>query len=178
MRFIFLPALLLAAQAQAVTVDIASGDGWHEFFFADSGAVWTDIGDEPLEFRFSLSAPAELRVVDAGLSGDRFEVFDGGASLGPTSAPIDAGAESKVDDFDAAFGDPRWSRGVLTLNAGMHLITGLAIASPLGGGIGALQVAPIPVPAAAWLLVTGLAGIATRMTRRAARTSLNSEELT
>lgn len=135
--------LLCATSAPAISVDLVVGD-WSQFQFDQAGSNWRLLGlSEPVQFTVTTTAPAELQVVDTFASGDRFEVFDNGQSLGLTSVPV-AGADT--DTFDGAFGDPngRWSRGMFTLSPGAHVFTGIAVDSPFGVGTGGLRLMPIP----------------------------------
>jgi|GEM_PF-1785308 len=135
--------------AVSLTVD----GGWHEFYFQERGSSWDR------EFSFTLLKPGILTVTDAFLAGDRFEVFSNGDSLGLTSEPT--GIYGFIsDDYDLGANDPRWSTGIWNLTAGSYLISGLVFLSPYNTGQAALRVdtAPVPVPAAAWLLGSALAG--------------------
>ncbi len=158
-----------AANAPAATPQF---DTWYLFdAYQDvSNTAWVDENLEMLSFDFVLDAPALLKVTDAGLAGDRFEVFAGGASLGTTSLPADAGDESKDLDFDAAFGDARWSHGVFQLSAGSYSITGKAVAfvPDVGAATGAIMLTPVPEPETWALLVAGLAMTGVALRRRSA----------
>jgi hypothetical protein len=148
--------MLAAGPASAMTLAVDSQ--WRPFDFGGTSSAWFDLftGD-PLTFSFSLVGPAVLNVVDGGLTGDRFEVFDGMTSLGFTSVPGDAGAESMFDDFAAAFADGRWSRASFVLGPGSYEIRGIAAASPLDGGIGGVQLTVVPLPGALAMMLGGLA---------------------
>ena len=157
-RMLAAAGLLLGA-TQVVAAPLGYGT-WQSFDFYDDidNAAWVDGNLDPLSFEVTLSAPAYLKVVDVGFSGDRFEVFANGVSLGTTSASIDAGNTDQGLDFDAAFADSRWSQGVFTLGAGSYTITGRAIgfAPDVLAGTGGIQVVPEP---STWLLLC--AGLAT-----------------
>ena len=94
----YLAAAFAAACATASpAAPLAADSQWHAFDIDDLGAVdngleWIDLAGQPLHFTFNLATPSVLKVVDAGISGDRFELFDGPLSLGRTS-PGSAGAE-------------------------------------------------------------------------------------
>jgi hypothetical protein len=174
LRAAFLAAACSAA-AHATTLPLSADGAWSAFNVNDLDA--TSFGVEwivnantlspqfgsALAFSFMVGAgmQATLTVVDAGFAGDTFTVFDHGISLGPTSSvPLtDAGAAADAGiDFDAALATAQFSRGVYTLGAGEHLITGSLLQSvrfdgaPLNANVGALrlQVRPVPEPAT-WL---------------------------
>jgi hypothetical protein len=149
-------SLAVAAPASAATLSVDSQ--WTLFDFGSTGSAWFDLASgAPLTFSFTLTDAALLKVVDGGLTGDRFEVFNGATALGLTSLPGDAGQASAFDDFDAAFADPRWSRASFLLAPGAYEIRGIATASPLDGGIGGVQLTVVPLPGALALALGGLA---------------------
>jgi len=164
-----LAALALAltavnANAEVVTVNDTQ---WHAFDVDDlssasGGLEWISLDDgSALNFSLNLATAAYLTVVDGGFAGDQFRVFDNGVELGLTSVPGSSYPASLGLDFDAALGDSAWSRGVFLLGAGTHSITGLLSASALSefgeinATVGAIQVAPVPLPAALLLLLSG-----------------------
>lgn len=105
---------------------------------------------------WTFSAPvggATLTVTDAFLSGDRFQVFDFGISLGLTSAP-GTGANCG-DDPAVCLATPGISKGVFALAAGGHSLT-ITPTLSLGGGSGYLRVDAVPEPSTWLLLTTGL----------------------
>lgn len=75
---------------------------------------------------------ATLTVTDAFLRGDRFEIFDFGASIGTTSA-VGTGGDCG-DNPDPCLADPLVSHGIFPLGPGPHSITIKASASPFGSG--------------------------------------------
>ena len=186
-------ALLLSAiagGAHATTIAVATDGGWNEFdvdSFASGNVKWIDnftgapqhTGDlSPLSFTFTLATQGLLKVVDGSFAGDRFEVFNGSASLGMTSAvPVTAFEDNPPNagtDFDAAFADhTNFSYASILLAAGTYTITGALTQSvtlggaPLESTAGAISVAPVPLPAAVWLLASGLLGFAKFGRRRA-----------
>ena len=153
-----------------------------QFSFAEAGtaAAGCDPADPAGGFCFSsdpatafIGAPAwtfvaptggvTLTVIDAFLSGDRFEIFDFGANLGLTSNPVDG--SDCGDSPLPCLADPSMSSAVLALGAGAHSLTIVPLLAPGGGGSAFLQVSTIPEPTSALLLSLGLAGLAARRIR-------------
>jgi hypothetical protein len=153
--FLLAVALTLAftglAQADS---PLTVGGGWQEFSFGDVGSAFS-----PQPWTFHLDTAGLLKVTDAYLSGDRFEVFDFGSSLGLTSLPGSTG-DQIGSDYDAAAADSRWSTGFYSLGIGDHSITGTVTLSPYSGGGAALRADVVPIPGALWLLGSGLLGMA------------------
>ena len=150
-----------AAQAAPLTLDA----GWTQFQFGST--TWAD------NFTFSLSSSAYLYVTDAFLSGDMFEVFSSGASLGQTSLVPDGAGFDIGNDFDAAFASADFSSAVFMLGAGVYDISGTVIQSAAGtsGGGAGIQIvsAPaVPVPAAGLLLLSAFGGVAAMRRRKKA----------
>lgn len=158
---------LAAGAAQAGTITV--GGAWQEFSFDGVGSSWSDT------FTLVTAGPVELKVTDAFLSGDRFDVsvFDGFATTSfLTSLPTTSG--DQIDsDYDAAFADARWSSGSIILGAGSYTISGTAVLSPFGGGGAAIRadrVDPVPLPSSALMglgLLGGI-GITLRLRKRGA----------
>lgn len=150
------------ANAGVLTLD----GGWTEFSFEGVGSSWSE------SFTFSILGDAWLAVTDAFLSGDRFEFFVNGVSVGLTSMPTTEGDQIS-SNFDTAFADPRWSSAELMLMAGNYEITGSTILSPFGSGGAAIRlssnslggpgfeppVSTVPLPATGALLLIGLLGL-------------------
>jgi hypothetical protein len=158
----------LVAQAEAATLD-ANG-AWNTFDVDNLTSIsrnleWIDLNDgSPLSFNFTLSGSAYLKVVDGGFAGDRFNVFDNGNLLDQTSVAVNTYPASVGLAFDQAFADSNYSRGVFLLEAGNHSITGLLSQSalddtnsPINATVGAVSLTAVPLPAAAWLYLTGTA---------------------
>jgi MYXO-CTERM domain-containing protein len=156
--------------AQAATA--LPGDGsWSSFdvdnFLASSGGVeWIDLDGQALSFSFTIAAGQQgvLNIVDAGLAGDTFQVFNGATLLGSTSSVAVTSydvATPIVVDFDAAWADSSYSRASYTLGAGTYSITGLLDQSVLLDG------SPLPEPTGLVLAFAGLGALAAR--RRRAR---------
>ena len=98
---------------------------------ASSGGNSAFAGAPPWTFIAGPSG-ADLTVVDAFLLGDRYEVFDGGVSLGLTSVPAPSG--SCGDNPVPCLADPGASKRTFTLGAGAHSITIKAVVFPFGSG--------------------------------------------
>lgn len=163
----FLAAVLLSAmctQAEAATLNAGT---WNIFdvdnLASNSGNLeWIDLDGNPLSFDFTLSESAYLNAVDGGFAGDRFQVFDNGNLLSQTSVAVNTYPISVGLDFDRAFVDSNFSRSEILLGAGNHRITGLLSVSALdntntaiNATVGAVSLTAVPLPAAAWLYVTG-----------------------
>jgi hypothetical protein len=171
------------SQAQAATA--LPGDGsWAGFevdnLLASSGGVeWIDLNGQALSFSFTIAAGQQgvLNIVDAGLAGDTFQVFNGAALLGSTSAVAVASYDAAapiVVDFDAAWADSTYSRASYTLSAGSYSITGLLDqsvlldGSPLNATLGGAQllVSAVPEPTSLVLMFAGLGALVARRRSR------------
>ncbi|KAI9224752.1 hypothetical protein BC828DRAFT_372566 [Blastocladiella britannica] len=81
-----------------------------------------------------LSEPGYVEIFDLYCSGDQFEVYDNGVSIGVTSTPVSDGCASSTGSVNDAWGNLKWSRGVFYLAPGSHSITVKAVQSPFGSG--------------------------------------------
>lgn len=135
------------------------------FCFPSSGTPTQFLDAPPWTF-VAPTLGATLTVVDAFTSGDQFEVFDFGVSLGLTSAPLinsDCG-----DDPIPCLADASMSRGIFALEAGAHSITLRPVLALEGGGSGYLQVVQqVAEPTSVALLLSGI--LALYGSRRRAR---------
>ena len=152
--------------ALAATETLPQDGSWSVFdvdvLFAGTDA-WIDLAGGLLAFSFTTTGPMRLDVVDGGFSGDVFEIFDQGQSLGFTGLAGGSYPESLGLDFDAAWITPSYSQGSFVLEAGTHLITGrLAVSArddaglALDATVGALRVTPVPEPDDWLLMLAGL----------------------
>jgi PEP-CTERM motif len=127
-------------------------------FCAPSSGTPTTFLDAP---PWTFAAPAEgasLTVTDAFQSGDRFEIFDFGLSIGLTSLTggllVDCG-----DDPVPCLANPFMSHGFFVLGPGNHSITIIPIAGETGGAYFRVDqgVAAVPEPGSWVALGLGLA---------------------
>lgn len=99
-----------------------------------------------------------LIVTDGFLSVDRFEMFNFGASMGLTSAPVGGGlCGSDISCALANLGPGSYSYAMFALPVGAHSFTGLQTAGI--GGAGFFAVVTVPEPATFALLGVGLLGL-------------------
>lgn len=124
---------------------------------------------------WTYTAPAQgalLFVTDAFASGDRFELFDGGVSIGLTS--IFTAGVACGDDPSVCIGTPGMSTGVFNLAPGNHSLTLSTTLDSGSFGSGFLQVQPVPEPSTVVFAMTGLGAIAlSRFHRRKAATEVS-----
>jgi hypothetical protein len=164
-------ALACTARAKADVIQLAT---WQEFGFGtagtpatgcdpadpsggfcipSSGTLTSFLGAPPWTFL----APAQgaiLVVTDAFLAGDRFQVFDFGASIGLTSVP--SGSADCGDDPVPCLSTAGVSNGLFSLASGNHSLTITPTLAPGGGGSGYLRVDAVPEPNALIPLGGGL----------------------
>jgi hypothetical protein len=188
MRIAILVALVLLATCGSVTAAPIASDIFLEFSFREagvqargcdpadpagdfcipsSGATPTDFAPAP-PWQFTAdTGGATLTVTDAFFSGDRFELFDFGVSIGLTSSPspdVDCG-----DDPAVCLVTPGMSTGTFALAAGSHSITLTPTLSPEDGGAGYLSVtgatSAVPEPSTLLLLLAAGAGLLARVAR-------------
>ena len=120
---------------------------WHEMSWSGFAPQPVDSPEPP--WTFTATGPALLKVTDWACSGDRFEVFDFGVSLGET--PPVADQQECFGSADACYADPRFSSGTFLLGPGEHSITVTLIRSalqasgdPWGSGVGYFRVDEVP----------------------------------
>ena len=114
--------------------------GWYGFCFgllpgspATAGCQNDGIGIEGNTFTFS--GPVELRVTDAFLYGDIFElVIDGAPAVSTSIVPTLGVLVTGTTDPDIAFADPGYSSYFTLLGAGPHTLDIFVSVSPYEGG--------------------------------------------
>ena len=177
-------SLLVATPASAGPIAV---DTYYQFAFGDVGdpATGCDPADPAGPFcipssgtltEFLTAAPwtfnsgvtgSTLSVTDAFDAGDRFQIFDFGASIGFTSAFV--GGTNCSDDPVPCLADPGMSHGVFALASGAHSISIVLAEGGLGSGYLLLEdgggPTAVPEPATLVLLTTG-AGMAYYRRRR------------
>ncbi len=173
-KMLCMAVLACGLAASGVAAAPVEADQWYTFGFGERGSPllpgkpgFTTIDgtipapDAP--WTFSVPGGGRLIVADAFQSGDRFQIFDFGRSIGRTSSPrvgFDCGT-----DLYCALAITQFSRGIFDLEPGEYSITGTAISSPTEAGAGAFRVtafAPVEavsVPAAAPLLAAALGSL-------------------
>ena len=182
---VVLKLLRCAAAAGLITVAPALSAGpilagvWYEFGFSIAGTPATGCDPDdpagpfcipssgtPTQFlnappwTFSTATSAALTVTDAFTSGDRFQLFDFGASIGLTSLPSAAAIVDCGDDPAVCLATAGISRATFVLAGGPHSITLVPVLSPDGGGAGYLRIAAaVPEPGSLVLVAVALLGI-------------------
>jgi hypothetical protein len=141
-----------AGWAGAITV----GGGWYEF-------NWSSLEPIPPENPFTFTTPPEgatLKVTDAFVAGDQFEVFRDSTSLGLT--PWVPATSDWTNNPDYAYSDPRWSHRAWYLPGGEAVNINIdVVTNPYGYGTGYLRVdAGVPEPGTVLLLGAGLLALA------------------
>lgn len=173
-------AWALGAAGTASAGPIVSGGPWYEFIFGDvgssaiegTGATPSSGGNSvyadppPWTFTSPLSGSV-FTVTDAFITGDAFEVFDNGVSIGST--PLVPEGTSGSDDPAVTVLDPAFSHASFLLGAGEHSITIVTLASPFGSGAAYFRldaINAVPEPSTLALASLGGLGVVGRLIRR------------
>jgi hypothetical protein len=126
------------------------------FCLPSSGTPTTFLGVPP--WTFNSVGSSLLTVTDAFAAGDRFQIFDFGASIGLTSLPV--GSSDCGDDPVPCLAAANISHGQFLLASGPHSLTIIPTLAPTDGGSGYLIVnaatTPVPEPATYVLLSCSL----------------------
>ena len=173
---------VFVAHTQATTVELLANDNWNEFIVNDEfstaqGVEWIDMNDSnapgygsALTYQFTIANgfTGHLSVVDGGVTGDNFQIFNNGQSMGFTSNTTNIIQLS--NDFTANLTNANFSSGVFVLNDGTYNISGalystLQLFNATNGAL-KLHVAPVPLPGAFGLFAGGLSVLAFMRRRR------------
>ena len=139
---LFMVTLGLLLGTSAAAQDTLVAGTWYAVGFDGPGTALSPCaGCQPSTNPSSVAVPAapwtitvaagqQLVMVDAWRSGDQFQLFSNGATLGTTSAPTSGG--DCGSDLTCAMGDARFSQGSFVLSAGTHTLTGLQVAGEWG----------------------------------------------
>jgi len=165
LRGIAAAATLVAAgatQAAPITTDT-----WYFFGFGSTGTPLTGsvadtyqsgpivgVGSPEGSWTIHLDRAAQLFWTDLQVSGDRFEFFDGGVSVGASGADNPNGSSTGTD-IAAALADANYGKGSAILGAGDHTLTGNFL-GVITFGDGAFIVHDIPSPGSLALAALGL----------------------
>ena len=176
--------LALAAFAAASIASPASAtavltDTWYSFGFGTTGTPFSPgldggSGTNPAslnapspDWTFTLLTAGSITFVDAFLSGDQFQITDGGTIIGSTSAGT-AGT-SCFDDITACLANPSISKGTFALSAGSHSINGTTLvnAPQTSGGSGFFRInSAVPEPGTWAMMLLGFGGLGLSMRRK------------
>jgi len=156
MKKLLITLFSVFSMANVNAATLTADTGWSSFLFDGTGSSWSET------FTFTITETSTLTVTDAFLSGDIFEVFSDGTSLGRTSTPTSFDQQT-FSNYDAAAADSRWSTGIWAFLAGTYTISGISFDSPFDYGRAALKldtgVSAVPVPAALFLFAPALLGL-------------------
>jgi hypothetical protein len=159
--------LAAAGSAQAGPI---STNTWYNFGFNDTGsalitpfAVDSGFGAIAVPdngpWTFTLTQSMELFWIDLEISGDRFEFFNFGSSIGTSGADVPNGSSTGTC-ISCALVDFNYGRGSVILGAGNYSLSGTFL-GVIGFGDGAFIVRNVvPEPGSLALIGLALAGLA------------------
>mgnify|MGYP003574543731 FL=1 len=151
---------LLCTFSTAGAESLGLNSGWQTFTWTHPDNYRNKIYWDQT-FEFTLSNPAVLTVTDAYEKGDRWTIFNYGASLGET--PWVPKSTVSTADYDVAASDPTWSTDTFELTPGTYQITGKHRTNAYGNSSGGIRldgVAHTPIPGTLWLFGPGVVGLA------------------
>lgn len=175
---------LLAATAAAAVGAIAApahadniGLGvWYAFDFQGTGSPLLGGGSPGTSpagvsaptapWTITLSTPSRLLVTDVEISGDRFEIFDNGVSIGLTSAPVVDFNRNVGECISCALAISDYSRGVFILPAGVNVLSGTQLGVINFGDGDFIIKSGIPEPATWSLMLVGFGGLGAALRSR------------
>jgi hypothetical protein len=131
--------------------------GWQEFSWTGPGYI-----DSPADgFQITSLVPFDVKITDSYIAGDCFDMKVNNISMLQTPLVANTGIFLAIDAA-SAFSNPAYSSGSCLLDPGTYQIdiclTQHALGSESGGGFIQASSA-VPIPAAIWLLGSGLLGL-------------------
>jgi hypothetical protein len=168
LRFLVLTAIILSpVAASASPLSIGTINEWQYFKWDGLGPI--DLPD-PAGFDVTSADPFTVRITDVATNGDCFNVTFNKLITIPTSL-VTYDSTKYQSDYNLAFNDPAYSKGIYYLAPGTyHIDISVTALSPayLGDDEGAAErsiqggiqaTSNVPIPAAIWLLGSGLLGL-------------------